>query len=87
MNHEPADSAPSSFETPSHRGIIMRAGGPARVAASLDCEPAVPRETVKSWAKTDSIPGPYWLAFVTSDLATHEELAQAADDRRRAAVG
>lgn len=85
MKHNPA-LTPPQFETVSHRGIIMRAGGPAQVAASLGIVPPVSRETVKSWARTDSIPGPYWLDFVIADLATHRELAEAAAIKRRASA-
>lgn len=67
-----------------HRELINRAGGPTRVGSLLD--PPVDGNTVKAWARTDSIPGPYWQGFADANLATLEELAAAAEDKRRAAV-
>jgi hypothetical protein len=42
--------------------------------------------TVKGWKRNDSIPGPYWQAFADARIATLEELAAAAEEKRRAAV-
>lgn len=82
MSHAAA-VAVSENDTPSHRDLIFRAGGPAKVGESL--EPAVAANTVKAWALNDSIPGPYWQAFADAKLATLEELAAAAEAKRRAA--
>ena len=79
----PAVSAPQN-DTPSHRELIFRAGGPAKVGDLLD--PPVDGNTVKGWARNDSVPGPYWQAFADANLATLEELAAAAEAKRRAAV-
>jgi hypothetical protein len=84
MVHANAAPQPPQNETPSHRDLIYRGGGSARVAESLD--PPVDRNTVKAWAFNDSIPGPYWQAFADAKIATLEELAAAAEAKRRAAV-
>ena len=73
----------SDFEIPTHRDIINRAGGPAKVADALSLDAERGRERVKGWAREDSIPGPYWQGFVDSELATHEELARAAAEKLR----
>ena len=67
-----------------HAELIERGGGPAKVGSLLD--PPVDGNTVKAWKRCDSIPGPYWQAFQNANLATLEELAAAAEDKRRAAV-
>jgi hypothetical protein len=74
----------SHSETLTHAELIDRAGGPAKTGASL--EPPVDGNTVKGWKRNDSIPGPYWQAFADANLATLEELAAAAEAKRRAAV-
>ncbi len=72
----------------SHRDIIDRAGGPAATSKSISRHetdagrPAVDANTTKAWKRLDSIPAPYWQAFVATALATHEELADAAATRR-----
>lgn len=84
------ENAKNSVDAASHNGIlthgdlIERAGGPAKVGASL--EPPVDGNTVKGWKRNDSIPGPYWNAFADARIATLEELAAAAEEKRRAAV-
>lgn len=84
------ENAKLSVEASSHNGtlthgdLIERGGGPAKVGASLD--PPVDGNTVKGWKRNDSIPGPYWQAFADARIATLEELAAAAEDKRRAAV-
>lgn len=77
-------TAPSENETLTHRQLIERGGGPAKVGASL--EPPVSGNTVKAWSLNDSVPGPYWQAFADAKIATLEELAAAAEDKRRAAI-
>lgn len=84
MSHENAAAALSHNDTPSHRDLIFRGGGPAKVGDSLD--PPVEGNTVKGWARNDSIPGPYWEAFAEAKIATLEELAAAAGAKRRAGV-
>jgi hypothetical protein len=84
MNSQPATLPVSDIGTPSHRDLIFRAGGPAKVGDSL--KPPVDGNTVKAWARLDSIPGPYWQGFAEAQLATLEELAAAAEAKRRAAV-
>jgi hypothetical protein len=64
--------------------LIFRAGGPAKVGDLLD--PPVDGNTVKAWARLDSIPAPYWQGFADARIATLEELAAAAEAKRRAAV-
>lgn len=67
-----------------HGELIERGGGPAKVGASL--APPVDGNTVKGWKRNDSIPGPYWQGFADARIATLEELAAAAEEKRRAAV-
>lgn len=71
-------------ETLTHSDLIDRAGGPAKVGSLLN--PAVDGNTVKAWKRNDSVPGPYWQAFADANLATLEELAAAAEAKRRAGV-
>ena len=70
--------------TLTHGELIDRAGGPSKVGAVL--EPPVDGNTVKGWKRNDSIPGPYWQTFANARIATLEELAEAAEAKRRAAV-
>lgn len=42
--------------------------------------------TVKAWSLNDSIPGPYFQAIADAKIASLEELAAAAEAKRRAAV-
>jgi hypothetical protein len=79
-----AVDAVSHNETLTHGELIDRGGGPAKVGASLD--PPVDGNTVKGWKRNDSIPGPYWQGFADARIATLEELAAAAEAKRRAAV-
>ena len=67
-----------------HAELIDRGGGPAKVGASID--PPVDGNTVKGWKRNDSVPGPYWQSFADARIATLEELAAAAEEKRRAAV-
>ena len=84
------ENAKHSVSVTSHNGILThgdlidRGGGPAKVGASLD--PPVDGNTVKGWKRNDSVPGPYWQAFADARIATLEELAAAAEEKRRAAV-
>jgi hypothetical protein len=85
MQNAKISAEPSSQnEILTHRDLIFRAGGPAKVGDLL--VPPVDGNTVKGWARNDSIPGPYWQAFADANLATLEELAAAAEAKRRAAV-
>jgi len=38
--------------------------------------------TVHAWKRTESIPAPYWKALAEAEIATLEELAEAAANRR-----
>lgn len=76
-------AAVSQNGTLSHRDLIHRGGGPAKFGDSL--EPPVSGNTVKAWSLNDSIPGPYWQSIADAKLATLEELAAAAEAKRRAA--
>ena len=78
MTNPPTIPAPSGNETPSHRDLITRGGGPSRVAEAIGED----REKVKKWSAADSIPGPYWQAMQDGGIATLDELATAADRRR-----
>jgi len=62
----------------SHQQIIADAGGPSALARQLDIEPG----TVKQWKRLSSIPAPYWAAISDADIATLNELAEAAANRR-----
>lgn len=72
----------------SHADIVARAGGPSFVSRKLsDHEEAQGRagvgvNTVKAWKHNDSIPAPYFQAFVALGLASLEELAAGAALRR-----
>ena len=56
-----------------HSQIISDAGGPANVAR----EGGFDEGNVKSWKRLNSIPAPYWTAFVVAGMATLRELANA----------
>lgn len=58
----------------SHQAVIERNGGPAKFARAIDADP----NTVKAWKRLNSIPAPYWQAVASADLATLDELAEAA---------
>ncbi len=62
----------------SHRAIIDRAGGPAKVGHAI----GVPPNLTKKWKSADSIPPAYWTDLVDKALATLDELATAAASRR-----
>lgn len=70
------NAAPSTAAR-SHSDIISDGGGPAAIARMVSANPG----TVKQWRRTDSIPAPYWVAFVDADLASLEELAMSAARR------
>lgn len=68
MANQPASQAPS------HRGIITRNGGPAKLARLIAVDP----NTVKAWNRLDSIPAPHWQAITDAGAASLDELALAA---------
>lgn len=61
-----------------HRQIIDDAKGPSAIARAIGAEP----NTAKQWRRNGSIPAPYWAALALAELATLEELADAASARR-----
>jgi hypothetical protein len=69
-----------ALQTPSHRDIIARNGGPAAVGHLIGVSP----NTAKAWNRLDSIPAAYWHALANVEAATLDELAEAA--ARRAAA-
>lgn len=71
----------ASEATPTHRGIIDRAGGPAAVGRKINVEP----NTTKAWKRLDSIPAAHWQALAQAGIATLDELASAAARRLEAA--
>lgn len=42
--------------------------------------------TVHAWKRLDSIPAPHWKAIAGAEIATLEELAEAAANRRQGAA-
>ncbi len=66
----------------SHLDIIDDAKGPAKLARAIAADP----NTAKQWRTNGSIPAPYWEAIADAGLASLEELAAAAA-QRRASVG
>jgi hypothetical protein len=73
----------------SHADIIDRADGPAAVSRKISLieqdagRPSVDPNTTKAWKRTDSIPSAYWHSFKEAGLATLDELASAAAEKRR----
>lgn len=61
-------------------GQIINEVGISKTAETLGLQPG----TVKQWKRGDSIPAGYWKALRDHGLATLEELAAAAESRRRA---
>lgn len=64
-------------ETPSHRSIIARNGGPSALGKMISVDP----NTVKAWNRLDSIPAPHWQSIASARAATLAELAAAAAKR------
>jgi len=63
-----------------HRDIIKRAGAEAiRTALGLESI-----NTVRAWMQRNSIPAEHWAALAKADMATLEELAEAAATSRAA---
>ena len=67
----------------SHRTIIADAGGPTAFGSKI----AVTGNTVKQWARGDSIPARYWRDVTAQGLATSDELIEAAAQKRAVAGG
>ena len=65
-----------------HRDIIQAAGADT-VRQVLDAVVSI--HTVRSWQQRDAIPGEYWAALAAGHVATLEDLAIAANARRRSA--
>ncbi len=61
-----------------HSEIVRRGGKPETLAERC----GVSVNTVRSWIIRNSIPSEYWLAFTAADLATLDELAEAAARRK-----
>lgn len=61
-----------------HSEIVIAAGAD-RLAALR----SVSLHTARSWAQRDSIPSEHWSSIVRADLATLEELADAAAAKPR----
>lgn len=62
----------------SHAKIIEDYGGSAKVAHAIGAEP----NTAKPWKRNDSIPSAYWNSIAKAGIATLEELAEAAAEKR-----
>lgn len=62
-----------------HAEIVAAAGKPEEVALRR----GVSVHTVRSWIQRDSIPADHWAAFAREGHATLDELADAAEARRR----
>ncbi|MGV3580021.1 hypothetical protein [Brevundimonas sp.] len=65
-----------------HAEIIADAGGPSQVLLRLTLSASI--HTVRSWVQRNSIPAEHWAAFAAGGLATLEELATGAAQRRSA---
>ncbi len=65
----------------SHSAIV-KAVGATRLATELGLSDAGP---VHQWNRNDSIPAPYWAEIERLGHATLDELAAAAETKRRAA--
>lgn len=63
-----------------HEQIIADAGGYRALAERLD----LPESRVRFWERRESIPPEQWKAVSDAGLATLEELAVAAAERKRA---
>lgn len=62
-----------------HSGLIERGGGPAFVGRAIEVDP----NTTKAWKRLNSIPAAYWSAIAEAGIATLDELAEAAANRRQ----
>lgn len=62
-----------------HAEIVVAAGKSEEVALRR----RVSVHTVRSWIQRDSIPSEHWAAFARDGVATTDELAQAAEAKRR----
>ena len=62
-----------------HLQILSDAGTDGEIAARLGLKAHQPRD----WRIRKSIPADQWIAFSTNGLATLEELAEAAAERKR----
>lgn len=56
---------------------ILKDVGPVNVPSRLGRED-LKVWTIRSWAHRDSIPGEWWSAFARAEIASLEELAEAA---------
>lgn len=70
----PCMTPSTASETPSHQAIIERVGGSAALGRLIEVDP----NTVKAWKRLNSIPAPYWHAIASAEVATLDELAEAA---------
>lgn len=68
-------SAPADPIT--HRDIIERAGGPAALGRAIN----VDANTTKAWKRLDSIPAAHWQSIAQAEIASLDELAEAAATR------
>lgn len=66
-------------------GQIIRAAGAQAIHDHLGLIGKL--HTVRSWVQRDSIPAEHWAELARLNIATLEELADAADARRRAREG
>lgn len=62
-----------------HSQIVAAAGKPEAVAIRR----GVSVHTVRSWTQRDSIPAEHWAGFAREGHATLDELAEAAEAKRR----
>lgn len=46
---------------------------------------SVDANTVHAWKRTESIPAPYWKSIANAEIASLDELAEAAANRRTSA--
>ena len=57
-----------------HEQIITDVGGPTAIARIAGAEAGA----AKQWRRNDSIPARYWAAIAAADVASLDELAEAA---------
>jgi hypothetical protein len=67
-------------EPVSHSSVIERAGGSARLGLLIGED----ANNVRGWKRTNSIPAAYWMRIVNSGLASYNELALWAEQRKAA---
>lgn len=66
------------IEMQTHTDIIKRAGGATELGRRIGVDP----NTVHAWKRANSIPAAYWRGIAEEQIATLDQLADAAAARR-----